>query len=296
MLDDQQLREALRVELNSQPAPTVKTELSDIMPRGLRRRRFRQIGSVAAAMAVVAGVGVVAMTFGGKPSLVNEPAQTTDIPLVVPKDVNWRRADLPTKAPEFTFNPLPGVAGPGQPGCSGPQSSDEVRPSWIFPEWNATTKLVTILREVAAPAQIGEPRLEESHTGVRYYFVDITDSGGAGSLMLSTGTFGIRPTAMADATAFNESNCEPPKRLVSSRGAVVQIYPIKPGGEGSAFYSLSLSVYRSDGRAYQLILQNYGTRDLGEPVGGMRPIVGPGRPTLPLTEYQLSRLGEALMD
>jgi len=43
MLDDEKLIQALRREIDG-PAPTVQTQLSDIVPRGLRRRRIRQIG------------------------------------------------------------------------------------------------------------------------------------------------------------------------------------------------------------------------------------------------------------
>jgi hypothetical protein len=299
MWDEQQLREALREEING-PAPSVQTELSDIMPRGLRRRRFRQASSVAAAVAVVAGIGAVAMTFGGTKS-VNEPAQETVIPTVAPRDADWSRADLPPFTPHATWTPqpgapeLPGVPKTGLPRCAQgnlPAGYPTLNPAEMPRELQ--DRLVGIVRSVAAPAKVGSlmsaPPPQYSDNSAYQYFVNMDDDNGPGSVRFYSQRSPLPALATADFEAFSENNCPPPKRVTKPDGTILQIYQIRPTDDA---VTQSLSIYLPDRRVYRVMAQSYPYQP--STTGAVHDLPEVRRKTLPLTEYQLSRLGEALV-
>ncbi|SMC96876.1 hypothetical protein SAMN05661093_03365 [Kibdelosporangium aridum] len=304
MWDEQQLREALREEING-PAPTARTELSDIVPRGLRRRRFRQAGSIAAAVAVVAGVGAVAMTFGGKSAHVNEPAQTSEIPTVLHQPAGWSRADMPAESPISTWTPkadappLPDVPKTGLPRCSPTTMPGDPDPVPMAMPDAMRGRLMDTLRSVAAPARIGELRIRSNAANSPEYLVDITDDQGTGSIRVWPEQSPVEPLITANAEAFNENNCLPPKRIVTPDGSIAQIYPIRPiydeRTHAYADVTQALSVYLPDHSTYRIHVQSWGDKDVSTDTG-VKIKVGPGRKTLPLTEYQLSEIGEALIE
>ncbi|WP_168211493.1 hypothetical protein [Actinosynnema sp. ALI-1.44] len=101
-------------------------------------------------------------------------------------------------------------------------------------------------------------------------------------------------------TAFTESNCQPPKRLVRPDGTVLQIYDLRPTYDkvtrSLQSVTQTMSIYFPDHTVYRLTVQNWGQKDLAAHKDSGAPIrVGAGRPTLPLSEYQLSQLGEKLV-
>jgi hypothetical protein len=290
--DDKQLLNALREEIEG-PAPAIQTQLPDIVSRGLRRRRIRQASSIAAAVAVVAGVGVVAMTFGGNSTLSNDPAQTTttEIPTTLPTRADLGRANLPPMTPISTWTPdrdkpVPGVPKEGLPRCAqgDMRPGPDPHPATMAP--GVQQQLVEALREVTAPAKVGDLAEQRSATDAPVYWADITDHAGAGSIRVWPEITPASPMVTADYEAFFENNCQPPKRVVKPNGAVMQIYEIRPT---STAVTQSMRIYLPDGRMYIVMAHNY-----------VRGSGGPGdfvvtRPGPVLTEYQLAKLGEALL-
>ncbi len=127
------------------------------------------------------------------------------------------------------------------------------------------------------------------------YEVDVTDADGTGSIRFGVGDFTGTPLASADEQAFDVGNCVPPKRRVLTDGTVLQLYEVRPS---EPFQSLTqvLRIFRPNGELYQVVVQNWGSRDF-EPNPDQPQIptrVGEGRPTLPLTEAQLAEIGLAI--
>jgi hypothetical protein len=294
MLDDEKLIQALRREVDG-PAPTVQTQLSDIVPRGLRRRRIRQASSIAAAVAVVVGVGFAATTFDGQP-LSNEPAKTptVEIPTTVPFAADWSRANLQAMTPLTTFTPaagrqqVPGVPAAGLPRCAqgnmppGPDPEPRPMPAGVQHLMTET------LREVAGPdAKVGElvERLDAANAPV--YWADITDDHGPGSIRIWPEHTPASPLVTADYEAFHENNCEPPKRVVRPDGSVMQVYEIRPTDTA---VTQTIRIYLPDHRMYTVMAHNYAQSPSGRP--GDIVVTRPG-PVL--TERQLAQFGERML-
>lgn len=302
MWDDERLREALRDEVNG-PAPAMTTELSDIMPRGRRRRRMRQAGSVAAAVAVVAGVGVVAMTLSGPGAKLNEPAQPSELPTVQGQEAPWQRADLQAETPVTTFTPhpdsppLPGVPKTGFPRCAAAKLPGDPVPTPAAMSGQMRERFLRSLRAAAGPAKLGELRTVANAANRPEYSVDITDGGGTGSVRVWPERSPAEPLITADAEAFSENSCQPPRRLVRPDGTIVQIYQIRPTFDGGRLESVTqtMSVYLPDRSTYRITVQNSpGQNSPGQNSPGQSR-TGRDRASLPLTEYQLSRLGEGVI-
>jgi hypothetical protein len=300
MWDEKQLGEALRKEIEG-PAPTVRTQLSDIMPRGLRRRRMRQASSVAAAVAVVVGLGVVASTLDGKPSSSNEPA----VPTVTNSETNsvraeagWQRANLPPRSPYRTWEPAmtapppPGFPKLAIPLCSGDVPDTAGLGINPVPE-NVRLRLQRGLKAVAPSSKIGEV---VDRAGDRFHDLeaDVGDAHGMGSVRLTTGTFSGQPLDAADRQAFEQRNCQPPKREVRPDGTVLQLFSVVPS---EPFQSLTqvLMIYWPDGKRVAVTVQNWSSADVTlDKRTRSYNRTGAGRPTLPLSELQLAQLAERL--
>jgi hypothetical protein len=299
----EQIEDQLRAELDG-PAPPVQTSLSQVMSRGLRRRRIRQTGSLALSAAVVAGVGVLAMTLGGKDSTVNQPA-ISDNPVATssggpPRAPVWPQAALPDHTPYGTWTP--GNTAPRPPAapevtipmCDSPTG-------WLdFPVVQVPAKfgesVVQALRAAAPKSRIGDLTGElPPKAKSQGYRVDVRDGDGVGSLWIRAGTFTGKPLDKADHQAYDEGNCKPPQRVVQSDGTVLQIYPIR-ASEPFQTLSQNLMIYRSDGKLYSISMWSDGSVDVRpdpkQPTYWER--IGKGRGTLPLTEDQLAVVGLAV--
>jgi hypothetical protein len=296
MWDEKQLREALREEIEG-PAPAVRTQLSDIVPRGLRRRRMRQVGSVAAAVAVVVGLGVATTAFDGRPTSSNEPALPT-VPNSVGADANWERADLPARSPYRTWAPAETAPPPaGHPKLNTPMCTAEIDEFMnlgrdpIPPEFRQ--RLKSDLRAVAPSSKVGEVT-DRSRGDIYELAVDVGDSAGMGSVLVAAGSFHGQPLAAADRQAFERNNCQPPKREIRSDDTVLQLYSVVPS---EPFQSLTqaLVIYRPDGTRVSVVVQNWASTDaVLDKQSGDYNRIGAGRPTLPLGERQLAQLAERL--
>lgn len=210
--------------------------------------------------------------------------------------MTWPRVDLPGQIPYGTFVPVPtapgGVAVLPVPLCKGPTAVhdrlDTTQASRLRPI------LLAAARAVAPAAKIGE--LVERHTTATRpggrdsysYSVDITDDGGTGSIMLSLGDFTGPPLAAADAHAFDQANCAPPKRKVLGDGTVLQVYSVLPS---EPFQSLTqvVRVFRPDNELVQVTVANWGSPDI-RPDPGRAP-AGITFPVTPTTGVRSSAAG-----
>jgi hypothetical protein len=302
MLDeDQDVRDALWTELAGQ-APPVGGGLAEVVSRGRRLRRTRQVGTALAVVAVLAGTAAVAVAFSGPTKLPPaDPGPTT-------AGAAWPRADLPARTPYGTWTPaasaLPPAGRPVEsaPLCDSPDTAgrnlNNVRADVGFQR-----QLVVAAAEAAGGATVGEfaerhqPPTRSATVDSYTYTADITDANGTGSLAFSIGTFTGDPRAAADEQAFDEFNCDPPKRHVLNDSTVLQIYATRPS---EPFQSLTqtLRIYRPDGTLYTLAVRNFGSPDFApnpdQPEIPKR--VGAGRESLPLSEAQLADLGLAIID
>jgi hypothetical protein len=132
--------------------------------------------------------------------------------------------------------------------------------------------------------------------GKKEYLVDLTDSGGSGSVQLTVGRSSISttPQQAADDMLWVTGDCEPPYRTVLADGTIIQLHSVRAA---DPFQSLAqeMVVYRPDRLILQLSMHNYGSKDMrANPQARSWERIGPGRPTLPLTEEQFSRLGPAI--
>ncbi|MEV4311391.1 hypothetical protein [Actinocrispum sp. NPDC049592] len=293
---EQQLPEKLRAELDA-PAPAVQTSLSDIMRRGLRRRRLRQTGSAAVSLAVVAGVGVLAMTLGGKDTRLNQPAEPTGVATTTAGV--WPQANLPEHVPYGTWTPASTAPPPpGFPQVAIPLCDSDTG-GWLdFPEAKVPAafgeQVVAKLRAAAPKSSIGvltpdmPPKASRSY-GLR---VDIRDPAGVGSLWIRAGSFTDTPLTQANRQAYAEGNCRPPQRTLLQDGTVLQIYPYR-AMEPYQTLTQTLVIYRPDGRLYSISQWSDGSVDVrpDPKQPSMWERIGKGRGTLPLTEQQLAAVG-----
>ena len=299
--EDTGLGNALRTELAEQAAPPVRGGLAEVVGRGRRRRRTQQVGAALAVAAAVAGTAVVASTLGGPTAMPPANRVTT----TSPSDVDWPRADLPTLVPYGTWTPGPTAPPPSGrpvepvPQCASPGLGRDVNSVPAGAELR--NRVTEGMAAVAGAATVGvlvdlhlrptRPDTVDTYT----YTADVTDANGTGSVVFSVGSFTGDPLDAADEQAFDELNCDPPKRQVRSDGTVLQIYPWRPS---EPFQSMTqvLRIYEPDGTLYQLTVRNFGSPDFTpnrtQPETPDR--VGAGRASLPLTERQLADLGLAI--
>lgn len=304
MLDeDQDVRDALRTELAGRMPPPVLGGLAEVVSRGRRRRRTQQFGAALGVAAAIAGSAVAAVAFGGS----NTMSPADHGPSVsMTGDAAWPRADLPAQTPYGTWTP--GDTAPPPTGrpieqvplCSIPDTAGR-NVDTIRADAGVQQQVVDAARAVAGEATVGvlvELHLRPSRPGTvdaYLYSADVTDAGGTGSIAFSIGTFTGDPLAAADEQAFDEFNCDPPKRHVLADGTVTQIYAMHPS---EPFQSLlqTVRVYRPDGTLYTVTVRNFGSPDFAPNPAqpDMPQHVRPGRATLPLSEAQLADLGLAL--
>jgi hypothetical protein len=304
MWDEDDLGAALRAELAQRTPPRPRSGLVDAVARGRRRRRRQQFGAALAAVAAVAGVATVVVSAAALPSGGQDVAATGTTPTEAP----WPRADLPAHSPHTTWTPAPTAPPPAGwptgpvPRCEIPDITgrdlDSVRadlPALQQQVWQA-------LAEVAENATVGLlGQLKLPSTGPNphdtfTYTADVTDTGGTGSVVLTFGRFTGDPLTAADEQAYDMGNCQPPKRHVLADGTVLQIYDVAPS-DPFASLNQTLRIYLPDGQLYSLSVRNFGSPDFAtnREDSGHPHRVGPGRPTLPLTEKQLAELGLAMV-
>ncbi|GAA0244123.1 hypothetical protein GCM10010492_49220 [Saccharothrix mutabilis subsp. mutabilis] len=333
MWDDDDLGTALRAELARQTPPTARGGLDDAVARGRRRRRRHRFGAALATMTAVAGVASVAVGVGALPSGGQDVgASGTSATGTSSTEAPWPRADLPTRPPHTTWTPAPTARPPAgwptgpAPRCEVPDPTgrdlDSVRgdladlqgrvrglvaevmgvsldsrvTGMSVPRPSNSSGIVADVPSVDLLIERRRPATG-SNTGTGFdYTVHVADTGGVGSLVLTFGRFTGDPLTAADEQAYDLGNCRPPKRHVLADGTVLQIYDVAPS-DPFASLDQTLRIYLPDGRLHSVSVRNFSGWDFAtnrqDPARPHR--VGPGRPTLPLTEAQLAELGLALV-
>ncbi|WP_158073556.1 hypothetical protein [Actinophytocola xanthii] len=312
MWDDNEdnLRTALRAELAGENPPPARGGLPDVVGRGRRRRRTQQLGAALAVVAAFGGTAVAAATLDGTETVTPAGRLETTTSVVstsaASAEADWPRAELPARAPDGTW--APGETAPppsgraviSKPQCSIPDTTDR---AWgtVRAAAEVRSTVADALATAAGGADVGElverhyPSSRPGAVDTYDYVADVTDAGGTGSVAFSVGRFDGDPLAAADQQAFDEFNCEPPKRQVLPGGAVVQLYALQPS---DPFQSLTQTarIYLPDGQMYMLAVRNFGSPDFApnpsQPEDPER--VRAGRETLPLSERQLADLAETI--
>jgi hypothetical protein len=305
--EERELRGALRAEL-AQQQPPARSGLADVIPRGRRRRRARQLGAAVAVVAIVTGTGAAITTLrdaGAPDELTAAGAGPTSA-----TTADWPKADLPARTPYATWSPGPTAPPPpsrkilNTPRCDIGDTSTR-RESVGQGSQHLLQRLISAARDAAGSAVVADPVMrmmpanpEKVGSVDGYdYTADVTDANGTGSMRFTVGTFTGDPVAAADEQAFDLFNCDPPKRTVLASGTVLQVYPVLPS---EPFQSLTqtLRIFLPGGTLYQLEVHNFGSPDFepnpAQPEYPNR--VGPGRETLPLTEAQLAAIGLAVAE
>lgn len=299
--------------------------------RRRRRGQFGvALAAVVAVAGVATGVvGAGAVLSGGQDVAATGTSPTGPTPTGSPSTgAPWPRAELPARSPHTTWTPAPTAPPPAGrqtgpvPRCETPDVTDrdlnsvradltalqqQVRQALAEVKGVPLDSRVTglsvagsgnssaVMADVPAVDLLIEQRLPSTRPNTRdafTYTVDVSDAEGTGSVEFTFGRFTGDPLTAADEQAYDMGNCQPPKRHVLADGTVLQIYDVAPS-DPFASLNQTLRIYRPDGQLHSLSVRNFGSPDFAtnrqDPGNPHR--VGPGRPTLPLTEAQLAELG-----
>lgn len=290
--EDEKLLAQLRAELQGQVPPPVHTALEDVVRRGRRRLRTRRIGATLGVIAVVAGVGVATSmlrdNLPGNNNLVADHPSTTSSVSAAPTMSGWAAApQVPSKRADST-NCSNGVSVPGRP---------KVEPVDV----NAVNQvLLASLRDVAPKAAVRITRSSTAKppvsgdTVIASTWADVIDSGGGGSVYVEVHGFTGTPAQAADNEQFLNGVCTVPQRKTLANGTVMQLYgelKYDPGHPSQA-----LRVYTPSHRLYVITAEGFASTDwtqvAGDEPGTLAVPEGAGRHSLPLTENQLTAVGE----
>ncbi|WP_211764392.1 hypothetical protein [Kutzneria sp. CA-103260] len=289
--EDEELLAQLRAEAHSQEPPPVHTMLDDVVRRGRRRLRARRMGATLGVVAVVAGVGVATSVLrdnlpgsGLTADHLSAASSVSTSPTLsgwaIPPQVTSTRAD--------STDCSNGVSVPGEPKAD-PVDIDHLN-----------KVLLTSLRDIAPKATskitrstaVNKPATGDATLGSTW--ADVVDSGGGGSVYIEVHGFSGTPTQAADNEQFVNGVCTPPQRKTLADGTVMQLYgelKYDPGHPSQA-----LRVYTPAHRLYVVTSEGFASPDWtqvanAEP-GTLAVPEGAGRHSLPLTEDQLTAIGE----
>ncbi|MET9227006.1 hypothetical protein [Lentzea sp. NPDC003310] len=294
---EDELRGALDV---SAPPPTTTLDL--VVKRGRRRVFAQRAGAVLGAFAVVAGIGIGAATLNLAAPGPQQADRPDAGPTSVENSVGWPRVNTPPQIPYGTWSPASTAPPPvgravlSMPRCDiaqrkwamkvpvgSLQLNDEYVQKWIG---TVRERLPELQVSDLAPKLDGERYLENA--------VDLSDSGGVGSVRLAAGRFEGTPLQYADDNIWTSGDCQPPYRTTLPDGTIVQLHGVRAAEPFQTLLQI-MEVFRPDGLMLQLELTNYSSKDLlPSKEGSFWERVGAGRATLPLTEEQFSRLGPAI--
>ena len=288
--EDEELLALLRAEVDGQAPPPVHTSVDDVVRRGRRRLRARRAGAALGVIAVVAGVGVATSVLRDLPGR-GLPANQLSAASVVSGSPTstmsgWAVASPPSMS-KSDSNGCSAVSVPGEP------KADRVDVDQV------NTLLIATLHDVAPKAAVritqsdGSLRSNGDNAILASTWADVVDSGGGGSLYVEIHGFSGTPEQAADNEQFVNGGCTPPQRKTLGDGTVMQLYaPLKydPGHPSQA-----LRVYTPAHRLYVITAEGFASADWtqvpGEP-GTLAVPDGAGRHSLPLTEAQLTKVGE----
>lgn len=290
---EDELRGALDV---SAPPPT--TTLDHVLKRGRRRVFAQRAGAVLGVFAVVAGIGIGATTLNHAAPDSTPADQPNYGPATVEHATGWPRVNTPPQIPYGTWTPATSAPPPaGWPVLDLPlcetkasQRSQKLDIGAVkFNRVPAVDGWLDQARKVLPEVTIGAATPQAiTHTS---YEADVSDSRGTGSIRITVGRFTGTPKAAADDALWETGDCQPARRLEFG-GSIMQLHSVRPSEPFQTLVQV-LRVYREDNSVIQLELRNFGSQDYGiDPNPPNAPgRIGAGRPTLPLSEEQFSRLG-----
>lgn len=294
---EDELRGALNV---SAPPPT--TTLGVVMKRGRRRVFAQRAGAVLGVVAVVAGIGFGATTLNQAAPTPQQADRPDAGPATVEHALTWPRVDVPPQTPYGTWTPAATAPPPAGRAVLSMPRCDIGQRKWAMkvplgsvkanPEF--VQRWAGIVRERLPELRVSDlsPSLDKSPWFE--YAVDLTDSGGTGSVRLTVGRFAGTPLEYADDNLWTSGDCQPPYRTTLPDGTIVQLHSVRAAEPFQTLLQV-MEVFRPDGLMLQMELANYGSKDLRPAAQeGYWERTGPGRANLPLTDEQFSRLGPAI--
>jgi hypothetical protein len=287
--EDQELLALLRAEVDGQAPPPVHTMLDDVVRRGRRRLRARRMGAALGVVAVVAGVGVTSAVLrdnlpgsGLTADHLSAASTVSGTGWVTPSPVISMRAD--------SNDCSNGVSVPGEPKVD-PVDVDHVN-----------KVLLATLNDVAPKAAVKITRSTKSNkpasgdSVLASTWADVVDSGGGGSVYVEMHAFSGTPTQAADNERFVNGVCTPPLRKNLPDGTVMQLYgelKYDPGHPSQA-----LRVYTPGHLLYVITAEGFASTDWtqvpGDQPGTLAVPQGAGRHSLPLSQDQLTAIGESI--
>ncbi|MFJ8960085.1 hypothetical protein ACIRG5_11925 [Lentzea sp. NPDC102401] len=286
---EDELRGALDV---SAPPPT--TTLDHVLKRGRRRVFAQRAGAMFGVAVAVVGIGIGATTLNHAAPDRTPADQPNEAPSTVEHTLGWPRVNTPTRAPYRTWSPAASGGGaaidiplctvkapsvPREPGLGAQPLARELVAKWrdqaekLLPE-------MTIGEVTGFPSNV----LFEFH---------VSDSSGTGSIRIWAARFAGTPQASADDGLWETGDCEPARRLVQPDGSVAQLHEVRPH-ESIQALTQTLAVYREDGLLIQIEQRNYTSASVTARTPANPDVTG--RPTLPLTDEQFSRLGPIIAE
>ncbi|MBM7771108.1 hypothetical protein JOD54_001312 [Actinokineospora baliensis] len=266
------------------PAPAATTTLAMVVRRGRRKIRSRLLG---------VGV-VVVLVFGmaGGFVVVATPPPAGPAWITSGRELDWPRVTL-----SRSERVARGQVGPTPRPVSGATSRcpTGVLPQLVFGEVAAVDllKVRPALVAVLPTTEVGtwEGVSSMKLTGVggvgNIVELNLADSDGVGSLSLSRASFTGSPTAYADALAFVDGNCEPPKRRTTADGTVIQVYAAVP--EPNSVLRMKARIFRPSGELLIIEARNMRVSATSFKEGSASAI---DRQPLPMTEQQLGTVAE----
>ncbi|MEV6603448.1 hypothetical protein [Kutzneria sp. NPDC051319] len=287
--EDEELLALLRAEVSEQLPPPVHTALDDVVRRGRRRLRARRLGATLGVVAVVAGVGITASVLrsslsGGMPANQLAAASTS------------------SGSPTTTLSGWVSTAHSNSKDCSnvlsvpGEPKADPVSADKL------SDTLLRALMKIASPGTrlkiTRSTAAEKPSSGdglLASTWADVIDAGGGGSVYVEARGYTGTATQAADSEQFVNGGCTAPLRRTLSDGTVMQLYAETKYDPGHP--SQALRVYTPAHRLYVITAEGFSSADWtkvpGEP-GTLAVPDGAGRHSLPLSETQLTAIGEAI--
>lgn len=296
---EEELRGALHV---SAPPPT--TTLDVVVKRGRRRVLAQRAGAVLGVVAVVAGIGIGATTLNQAAPVPRQADRPDAGTPTAERALTWPRVDTPPQTPYGTWTPASTAPPPAGRAVLSMPRCDIGQRKWAMKVHVGSVKLndeyvqkwIGTVRARLPEMRVSElsPTLDRST--YLEYAVDLTDSGGTGSVRLTAGRFAGTPLEYADDNIWTSGDCQPPYRTTLTDGTIVQLHSVRAAEPFQTLLQV-MEVFRPDGLMLQLEQVNYGSKDLRPSAQeGFWERSGPGRATLPLSDEQFSRLGPAIAE
>ena len=286
--EDEQLLALLRAEVDGQAPPPVHTVLNDVVRRGRRRLRARRLGATLGVVAVVAGVGIATSVLrsnlpGGLPSNQLAAASSSS---VVTTTTGWASATVKADAK----NCANGLSVPGEPKVA-PVDVDRVNKTLLGSLRQVAPKATS---KITRSTMLNQPTSSDSVLATTW--ADVVDAGGGGSVYIEIHGFSGTPTQAADSERFVDGECTPSQRRNLGDGTVLQLYA--PHSYDPGHPSQALRVYTPAHRLYVVTAEGFASVDWTQ-VANAQPGTlgvpqGAGRHSLPLTQDQLTAIGENL--